>query len=157
MTQPQAAYAALTHGLIHKWTYLARTVLNTEDLLKPLEDVIQQLFLPSIASQNTLSDNERDLVALPACLGGLGNAEPSCQATGHFNSSEKITAPLATLILLQSPEYPPEAKAEQVRTKSTACNLRRQHEGMASEELKERLPDKMQRAMTVASEKGASS
>ena len=138
-------------------TYLARTVPNIEDLLKPLEDAIRQLLLPSITGQNALSDDERDLMALPARLGGLGIADPSRQATGHFSSSEKITAPLATLILLQSPEYPPEAKAEQVRAKSTARNLRRQHEGMAAEELKERLPDKMQRAMTVASEKGASS
>ena len=35
--------------------------------------------------------------------------------------------------------------------------VRWQHEGIAAEELKERLPGKMQRAMIVASEKGASS
>ena len=77
ITQPQATYAALTHSLIHKWTYLARTVPNIGDLLKPLEDVIRQLLLPSITDQNALSDNERDLMALPARLGGLGIADPS--------------------------------------------------------------------------------
>ena len=64
---------------------------------------------------------------------------------------------IATLILLQSPEYPPEVKAKQVKAKSSARNLRRLHEGITAEELKEGLHDKMQRAMTVASEKGASS
>ena len=42
--QPQAAYVALTHGLIHKWTYLAKTVPNIEELLKPLEDVYNTIF-----------------------------------------------------------------------------------------------------------------
>ena len=56
-------------------TYLARTVPNTEYLLKPLEDVIRRLLLPSISGQNALSDNERDLMALPARLGVLGIAE----------------------------------------------------------------------------------
>ena len=117
-------HAALTHGLIHKWTYLARTVPNIEDLLNLLEDIIRQVFLPAITGQNALSDNDRDLMALTAHLGGLGIIDPSQQATGHFSSSEKITAPLAALILLQSQEYPPEVKAEQLRAKSTAHNLR---------------------------------
>ena len=65
-----------------------------------------------------------DLMALPAHLGGLGIGDPSHQATGHFSLSGRITTPLATLILLQSPEYPPKAKTEQVRAKSTARNLR---------------------------------
>ena len=39
-TQPHAAYAAFTHGLTSKWTYLARTIPNLEELFKPLEDAI---------------------------------------------------------------------------------------------------------------------
>ena len=35
-TQPHAAYAAFTHGLTSKWTYLARTIPNLEELFKPL-------------------------------------------------------------------------------------------------------------------------
>ena len=87
ITQPQAAYTALTHGLIHKWTYVARTVPNITDLLKPLEDAIRQLFLPVITGQNALGDNDRDLIALPALLGELGISDPSCQAAEHFSKS----------------------------------------------------------------------
>lgn len=32
-TQPHAAYAAFTHGLTSKWTYLARTIPDIENLL----------------------------------------------------------------------------------------------------------------------------
>ena len=35
ITQPHAAYAALTHGLSSRWTYLARTIPNIADLFKP--------------------------------------------------------------------------------------------------------------------------
>ena len=41
ITQPHAAYAAFTHGLKHKWTYLTRTIPNINDQLQPLEDVIR--------------------------------------------------------------------------------------------------------------------
>lgn len=40
-TQPHAAYAAFTHGLMGKWNYLIRTIPNIGDLLKPLEAVIR--------------------------------------------------------------------------------------------------------------------
>ena len=41
-TQPHAAYAAFTHGLTSKWTYITRTIPNISDLFSPLEEVIQQ-------------------------------------------------------------------------------------------------------------------
>ena len=156
-TQPQAPYAALTHGLISKWTYLARTVPNTEDLFRPLEDAIRNVLLPAITGQNAFNDNDRDLMALPVRLGGLGIIDPSCQAASQCRTSEKITAPLTALIMMQSQEYPPEAKSEQIRAKNTARNIRRQQEAMAAEQLKERMPDRKRRAMTVSAEKGASS
>ena len=45
MTQPQAAYATLTHGLVSKWTYLARTTPNIDALLKSREEVIRRKLL----------------------------------------------------------------------------------------------------------------
>lgn len=47
-TQPHAVYAAFTHGLMSKWTYLTRAIPNIGDLLSPLEDRIRQKFLPSL-------------------------------------------------------------------------------------------------------------
>ena len=45
-SQPHAAYAAFTHGLASKWTFLAHTVPDISNLFQPLEDVIRQRFLP---------------------------------------------------------------------------------------------------------------
>ena len=54
-TQPQAAYAALTHGLVSKWTYLARTTPNIDALLEPLEEAIRHKLLPGqSAFSNTI-------------------------------------------------------------------------------------------------------
>ena len=54
-TQPQAVYAAFTHGLMSKWTYLTRTIPNIGNLLSPLEEVIRQKFLTSLTGQNAFN------------------------------------------------------------------------------------------------------
>ena len=55
MTQPHAAYAAFTHGLVSRWNYLLRVVdwetLSSIDLLQPLESAIQSQFIPAITGQ----------------------------------------------------------------------------------------------------------
>ena len=102
ITQPHAAHAAFTHGLSSKWAYLARTIPDCDDLFKPLEDAIRHRLLPSLTGQNAFNDVDRDLMALPARLGGLGIIDPSRQSATQHNASMKITAPLVTLILQQS-------------------------------------------------------
>ena len=126
ISQPQAAYTAFTHGLTSKWTYLARTIPDIEDLLQPLESVIRQQFLPSITSQNAFCDADRDLTALPVRLGRLGISDPCRQSTANNNTSVKITAPLVALILQQSQDYSPEAKTEQLSARRNSRSLRRQ-------------------------------
>ena len=44
---PHAAYAAFTHGLFGRWSYLMRTIPDIKDFLQPLEDVIHQSFIPA--------------------------------------------------------------------------------------------------------------
>ena len=61
-TQPHAAYAAFTHGLMSKWTYLTRAIPNIGDLLSPLEDVIRWKFLTSLTRQNVFNDVTRELM-----------------------------------------------------------------------------------------------
>ena len=157
ITQPHAAYSAFTHGLLNKWNYLARTVPNVSDLFQPLEDAIQRTLLPSITGQNAFNNSARELMALPTRLGGLGITNPSKHTTIWNETSEKITAPLVALILQQSDSYPPEAKEEQVKEKNNARCLQRQQDSEKAIELKGRLPNTLQRAMDVSSEKGASS
>ena len=70
---------------------------------------------------------------------------------------KRITAPLVALILQQSCQYTSNAKNMQLRAKWNACAIHRRNEANAASELKTTLPTQLQRAMTVSSEKGASS
>ena len=77
MSQPQAVYAALTHGLTAKWTFIMRTIPDIEDEMQPLEDAIWYSFLPAFTGRQAFSDTKRDLLALPARHGGLGISNPT--------------------------------------------------------------------------------
>ena len=111
VTQPHVAYAAFTHGLISRWTYLSRTIPGIGDLFKPLEATIRQKFLPSLTGQSLFSDTHRDLMALPVRLGGLGIIDPSIRTTAHCCASQIITEPLTELIYKQSHSFTPEVRA----------------------------------------------
>ena len=156
-TQPHAAYAAFTHGISSRWTYLSRTIPHIADLLKPLEDTIRQKFLPSLTGREAFNDELRDLLALPVRLGGLGIIDPSRQTKCQHNTSEKISAPLVALILQQSCIYSAEDKATQMKAKNNARTHRRQLDQATAIELQHKLPTNLQRAMMASSEKGASS
>ena len=122
ITQPHAAYSAFTHGLISKWTYLSRTVPDIESYMTPLEDAIRQKLLPSITGQNAFNDLDRQLLALPGRHGGLCITDPTKQTELHHSACEKITAPLAELILNQSKIYPPQVKQHNNVQRTTLAN-----------------------------------
>ena len=63
-SQPHAAYAALTHGLVGRWSYLSRTVSNITDLLQPLEDAIRHHLIPALAGRIGITDMEREISLL---------------------------------------------------------------------------------------------
>ncbi len=95
--------------------YLSRTVPDIENLLQPLEDAIRQRLLPSITSQNPFSDTERDLMALPARLNGMGITNPANQAENQYHASRNVTSPIVEHLIQQSRVLPPEAKYEQAQ------------------------------------------
>ncbi len=81
LTQPHAAYAAYIHGLSSHWTYISRTIPDIQDLLQPLEVAIHQHFIPALTGREACSAAERDLLALPVRLGGMGLAIPMSEST----------------------------------------------------------------------------
>ena len=137
-SQPHAAYAALTHGLSSKWTYLARTMPDIDLLLEPLEAAIRLKFVPALTGQSACNDLERELLALPIRLGGLGIAFPSSRAKSHNSASRKITGPHKDLILQQSHEFPAETKNTQIRIKNQLRTERRRHHKTSATSLAEK-------------------
>ncbi|MDA8003174.1 MAG: hypothetical protein MPL62_17965, partial [Alphaproteobacteria bacterium] len=112
-SQPHAAYAALTHGLIGRWSYLSQTVCNISDLLQPLEDAIRHHLIPALTGRAGITDLERELLALPTRSGGLGIPNPAKTSHKKFMNSERISARLMALILQQETVYPANVAIEQ--------------------------------------------
>jgi len=57
-SQPHVAFAAYTHGMKSKWSYLSRTLLDTGHHLQALEDIIQCELLPVLIGHSPLNDTE---------------------------------------------------------------------------------------------------
>ena len=80
-----------------------------EDLLEPLERAIADVLIPSITDHHCTTPSERDLLALPVRLDGLGLINPSQDAGLQHQASMKTTAPLVEKIVSQAHETPDNA------------------------------------------------
>ena len=156
-TEPHAAFSAFTHALQCQWTFLSRTMPGIAELFAPLECAIRTHFLKALLKKD-VNDIERDMLALPARLGGLGIPSPCDGAqTSHINSLY-ISAPIVKLILRQEAELDARALLDEIKTlryivdkQAEESSKLKLHEvlGHASPALKS--------AVQAASQKGASS
>ena len=131
-----------------------RTLPDIEDLLEPLERAISDVLIPSLTEHNC-SVAERKLLALPARMGGLGMTHPSESAESEHSAPIKMNAPLVEKTTAQSHEIPDDADVQRLMhavRKEKDDDLKGK-----LEELKVSLPVRTQRAVELASEKGASS
>ena len=154
-TQPQAAYAAFVHGFIGKLKYIMRTIDDTGPLFKPLEDAIHQKFIPSLTGRDVCSYEERRLLSLPARLGGLNIINPMEIAKSEFEASQSISAPLAEMIVNQTKPNSFERPILQ-SIKTQVKQSKQQFLEDKTRDVREQSSPHMQRAMDLASEKGAS-
>ena len=83
VSQPQASYAAFTFGLKHRWTYFLRTLPDIQDLLEPLEKAISDVLIPAITEHNC-GQSDRDILAQPVRLGGLGFTNPCSEGEREY-------------------------------------------------------------------------
>ena len=130
--QPHAAFAALTHGLMSKWTYLSRTTPNINCMMIQLDETLRSKLLPPFTGRPPPSDLECSLFALPAKLGGLEIGMPSKNADWELQSSLLITSALQDHILLQDHEYGYDIFAKQLESKATISNSNKERMLMIS-------------------------
>ena len=74
-------------------------------LLEPLESAISRVLILAITDRQC-GHLDRDILALPVCLGGLGVANSSSDADLDYTSSVKVTAPLVEQIVSQVHQLP---------------------------------------------------
>ncbi len=153
---PQAAYTGFTQGLIGEWTFLTRTTGNMASLLQPLEDVVRQQFLPALTGRVQPGDAERDLLALPARLGGLGIANPTTGTSDSYESSRNCTEPMTRLIKAQQDALGDACEEMAKRKMKERAKRHKRLVDKARLVLPQLDPEK-RRAAENAAEKGASS
>ena len=120
-----------------------------------MEDAIHQKFIPAFTGRDACSHEEQRLLTLPARLGGLNIINPVAAAKGEFNASQAISEPLTEMILNQikprSFEWP--------TLQSIKASVKESKQPFLEDETRNvrahSLPH-IQRAMDLASEKGAS-
>ena len=155
-SQPHAAFSALTHGLLSKWTYLSRVLPNISHLLVPLDSVLRSELLPTLTGRPPPNDLECALFALPARLGGLGIRIPSKNADRELQSSQLVTAPLKDQILDQCREYGYDIISIQLKNKAIISKQNKEKSKEEAHQLHQQLPTSLQKSMELAKEKGAS-
>ena len=69
--------------------------------MQPMEETIHLEFMPSLTGRSPPTDEERDLLALPARFGGLGLTNPTT-LTHKYANYKRLSNPLSSLILYQS-------------------------------------------------------
>ena len=66
--------------------------------MQPLEDSIRTKLIPVLTGKEPPNDTERDLLALPVRLGGLGIRNPVRAADEEYCASMAVSNPLVKLI-----------------------------------------------------------
>ena len=154
-SEPQAAYAAFTAGFKHKVTYFIRTIPNLKDLLKPLDDFLDQKFIPALTEGHNLSGEERTLISLPVRLGGLGIPIYAEICQREFENSQKITRTLRQNIVNQESFYVQDRRAEQA-VDLEIKNSRKQQQERTLTSLRSKMTKEQLRGNDLAQMKGAS-
>ena len=67
-SQPHVAYAAFTHGYLHKFSYLCRSTPNIAPHLDPLEEFLSTTLIPALTGKPPPDTTVHDLSTLPTRL-----------------------------------------------------------------------------------------
>ena len=157
-TQPHAAYAAYTHGLSSKCNYLLRVTdweeNQIEAVLVPLVKVIRSRFIP-LTGQPPLGKHTREMLALPARLGGLGLVNPTASANEQRAASQQISAPLVDRIYNQD-YHLDNCYSVQQSIKRRVQHIKHAKQKEHAKNIQHNLPAALKRSMELSQEKGAS-
>ena len=123
-SQPHAAHVAFTHGMTSKWTYLTRTMPGIgPNLLPCTETITRTKLMPALTGRPPPNETERELLALPARLGGIALSSPTEATDTEFLYSTKMTEALTEAILHQDFQYL-EVITRQLETKKEVHKLK---------------------------------
>ena len=130
MTQPQAAYI---RGFKSKLTYFQRTIPNFGNYLRPLQELLETKFIPTLFGLDTpVSAHLLNVVLLPVKHGGLGLTNMVEESETQFAGSKSITCQHVDTIVKQCTQI----TTEQETTKKEAI---KNHVRLKEELLKKKM------------------
>ena len=136
-------------------TYFIRTIPNLTDILKPLDDCIDDKLIPAITEGHVLTEADRILVSLPVRYGGLGIPIYREMCATEFENSKKATQALTSKIVAQESEFQNDQERERKIQKEIE-NAREEAHKKKLEDLRKNMSKEQLRANDVAQMKGAS-
>ena len=96
-----AYFSVTVWSLLKVDIFLASYIMEDPELLQPLESVIRQQFIPALTGKDSPGDLMRELLALPASLGGLSITNPITISAEQHSTSKLISAPLVKRVIEQ--------------------------------------------------------
>ena len=105
VTEPHAAFAAQTHGLHGKYTYLLRILPASVEGLEDLDNAIDKWLLPALTGRAKFCAADLELLRLPARLGGMGIPHLRAMAADHLAGSREITKGQVNEIFMQNVQH----------------------------------------------------
>ena len=131
-SQPHAAYTVFTKGYKSKFTYFMRTIESFEDYADPIQEAIDDLFLPTLFGQTEpLPSDLCQLATLTPAQGWLGVPDLRFEAPQEFATSTSITAPHVDSITTHS--------MFMVVGENSTEELKRQHQALKTASMKSRM------------------
>ena len=98
-----AAYIVFTKGCKSKFTYCMRTIESFEEYVHPVQEVIDEMFLPSLFGQaDQLRDELSELWTLTPGQGGLGMPDLTTEVPQQCSGSKTFTKQHGESIKFQS-------------------------------------------------------
>ena len=141
-------------GEQHKYTHFLCTLPDITEILKPIDDIIEQEFIPALFG-TAVSQNERDILSLPIRDGGLGLRNLHTTAAQTYTASRNITRPLTVQIETQNQNLPSQDDVKDAKSK-THTHLKNLADERHKALLTKQSPE-MIRNLEQLSEPGASS
>ncbi|KAL5262366.1 hypothetical protein ACHWQZ_G007921 [Mnemiopsis leidyi] len=153
--EPQGAYSAMVFAIQHRWKFIQRTVPEISEYFKELEYEIHNTLLPAIIGRE-ISELEREIIALPVRLGGLGIPMPDKESKHEYEASRLITHSLKEVIISQNLMETCSKKVI-ANAKNTMKMLKGKRHKHTYCQLLIKLASSTKRSLEMAKEKGASS
>ena len=158
-TQPHASHSAFVNAMRSKWTFAQRTMKSLNEHMGPLEHAIRSKLIPALTGLkpgSSISDDMRDVYALPARWGGLGIDNPVVDSPFKYDESVQFTEQLKCLVR----DGEKSLSLDVAEQKSIVELLKEQKElryEQRFDDLSGRVSPELSRALAFAQEKGASS